>query len=623
MERKNLIGTALTVMGLSNRAASHRGIRLAPLLLVAVMLAAAFLVSNQPVQGQTPTVTLVSNKDQGVYKLFAGTPNERPDKIELDSGYQALGQVFTTGSATEYRLDSIDIWFATIHADSDPASELTVTLNTANRIRNSQAGNPYDVVVCTLTNPATFTSDAVNTFHVPYSAPYEGGDSCPYPYLEPDEDYAVVVTRANNTTDEISLYRAASGDEDTRTSPGWDILDGANAAAGPDRGSSVGTWLSTSGPLLVEIKGEIINTVVTDEVTDIWVEDYGWNSAHVHVRVASPGTVFIRWREKSETDFGEVWEEESSASGYTFFRATYPYMQGTRYVVQASHDESFSDPAQVEFTPQWDTVIRDIKVVGITRTTATVEVTVVPSDQPQEIVVWTGRAITPRNWVGPKLVIPANTSSATKLLEGLEVGTEYLLLSCHQVTPDHCMFFGREPWDASFTTLPAPVTLTPTSLNIDEGGSDEYTVVLDLQPTSDVTINISADSTEGEVTTDLTSLTFTTSNWHTPQAVTVNANHDNDDVDDAVTITHMVTVTEGSAAEYGTSTVLDEVSVTVLDDEGPTPVSSVTMTSNPIDYGNTQNTLLQRRAHPGNRDLRESRRHHRQPTAHNAHRLHR
>ena len=40
MERKNLIGSARTVMGLSNRATSHRGIKLAPLLLVAVMLAA-------------------------------------------------------------------------------------------------------------------------------------------------------------------------------------------------------------------------------------------------------------------------------------------------------------------------------------------------------------------------------------------------------------------------------------------------------------------------------------------------------------------------------------------------------------------------------------------------------
>ena len=43
MERKKLIGSALTVRGRSgrpNRAASHRGIRLAPLLLAAVAVLA-------------------------------------------------------------------------------------------------------------------------------------------------------------------------------------------------------------------------------------------------------------------------------------------------------------------------------------------------------------------------------------------------------------------------------------------------------------------------------------------------------------------------------------------------------------------------------------------------------
>ena len=49
MERKNLIRSALTVIGRSglfNRAASHRGIRLAPLLLVAVMLAAVAVLAE-------------------------------------------------------------------------------------------------------------------------------------------------------------------------------------------------------------------------------------------------------------------------------------------------------------------------------------------------------------------------------------------------------------------------------------------------------------------------------------------------------------------------------------------------------------------------------------------------
>ena len=56
MERKNLIGSAFTVRGRSglfNRAASRRGIRLAPLLLVAVMLAAVAVLAETSNPAQT------------------------------------------------------------------------------------------------------------------------------------------------------------------------------------------------------------------------------------------------------------------------------------------------------------------------------------------------------------------------------------------------------------------------------------------------------------------------------------------------------------------------------------------------------------------------------------------
>ena len=56
MERKNLIRSALTVRGRSgrsNRAGSRRGIRLAPLLLVAVMLAAVAMLAETSNPSQT------------------------------------------------------------------------------------------------------------------------------------------------------------------------------------------------------------------------------------------------------------------------------------------------------------------------------------------------------------------------------------------------------------------------------------------------------------------------------------------------------------------------------------------------------------------------------------------
>ena len=47
----------------------------------------------------------------------------------------------------------------------------------------------------------------------------------------------------------------------------------------------------------------------------------------------------------------------------------------------------------------------------------------------------------------------------------------------------------------------AGVTLSDTSLDIDEGDSDTYTVVLDSQPTHDVTITVN-DPSNSDVTAE-------------------------------------------------------------------------------------------------------------------------
>ena len=105
------------------------------------------------------------------------------------------------------------------------------------------------------------------------------------------------------------------------------------------------------------------------------------------------------------------------------------------------------------------------------------------------------------------------------------------------------------------------VTVTPTSVTIaGEGQSNTYAVVLDKQPTSEVTVTPSSDNTD--VTFTPSHLTFTTSNWSTTQTVTVRGLHDNDLDNDTATISHAVT-------GYGTVTSASDVSVTVTDDDTP------------------------------------------------------
>lgn len=82
-----------------------------------------------------------------------------------------------------------------------------------------------------------------------------------------------------------------------------------------------------------------------------------------------------------------------------------------------------------------------------------------------------------------------------------------------------------------FTTAAAVagVTLTQTggTTAVTEGGAtDSYSLVLDSQPTANVIISLSA--TNGQVTTDVSRLTFFTTNWNIPQSVTITA------VDDTV-----------------------------------------------------------------------------------------
>ena len=91
----------------------------------------------------------------------------------------------------------------------------------------------------------------------------------------------------------------------------------------------------------------------------------------------------------------------------------------------------------------------------------------------------------------------------------------------------------------------AGITLTPSQVPLittEDGGTDTFTIVLDSEPTADVTIDLASSNTaEGTVgspplTGDLT-YTFTAANWDTAQTVTVTGVDDQrDDGDQVYTI---------------------------------------------------------------------------------------
>ena len=90
------------------------------------------------------------------------------------------------------------------------------------------------------------------------------------------------------------------------------------------------------------------------------------------------------------------------------------------------------------------------------------------------------------------------------------------------------------------------VTISPGFLEVEEGGTNQYTVVLDSEPASNATVAIDSYDLGGRngVTYNPSSLVFTRDNWDTPQSITVTALQDDDDRSLRFGLSHWVTVDE-------------------------------------------------------------------------------
>ena len=86
------------------------------------------------------------------------------------------------------------------------------------------------------------------------------------------------------------------------------------------------------------------------------------------------------------------------------------------------------------------------------------------------------------------------------------------------------------------------VTVSATTIDVPDGGDASYTVVLDVLPTSPVTVAVAAESDgDPDLTASPASLTFATGDWSTPQTVTVSAAADSDRVAGSATFAHTAT----------------------------------------------------------------------------------
>ena len=166
------------------------------------------------------------------------------------------------------------------------------------------------------------------------------------------------------------------------------------------------------------------------------------------------------------------------------------------------------------------------------------------------------------------ITVTAGDSSATfdiTIFDDLVAESDETIIIQWTLTP------GIEATPTSFTFTgtitdndEAGVSVSSTALAVTEQDTtgDSYTVVLDTQPTANVTVTV-----DGHAGTDVTpspaTLTFTPTSWETAQPVTVTAGNDADTADDTVTLTHSATSAD---ANYNGITIAG-VTVTVNDND--------------------------------------------------------
>lgn len=112
----------------------------------------------------------------------------------------------------------------------------------------------------------------------------------------------------------------------------------------------------------------------------------------------------------------------------------------------------------------------------------------------------------------------------------------------------------------------AGIDVSPTSglKTTEAGGTGTFQIVLASQPTADVAIGLtSSDTSEGTVSS--TSVVFTSSNWNTPQMLTITGQDDAVD-DDDVSYAIVTTVATSNDVKYAGMSV-DDVSVVNRDDD--------------------------------------------------------
>ncbi len=217
-------------------------------------------------------------------------------------------------------------------------------------------------------------------------------------------------------------------------------------------------------------------------------------------------------------------------------------------------------------------------VVLTSEPTSTVSIPVESSDLTEGTINTTTLVFTSANWDTAKTVVVTGVS------DGVDDGDIAYTIITSVADASDPGYSGMNPDNVSVTNVDddtVGVTVTQsggTTVVTEDGGTDSYTIVLDSEPSANVTVTVTADAQSAASTS---SIVFTSANWDTAVPVTVSAV--NDDIDEAsphdTSITHTATSADNSYNDIEISNVNatvtdnDTAGVTVTESGGATAIT--------------------------------------------------
>lgn len=187
------------------------------------------------------------------------------------------------------------------------------------------------------------------------------------------------------------------------------------------------------------------------------------------------------------------------------------------------------------------------------------------------------------NWNAPQTFTVTGADDAVR-----DGNSSYAIATAAAVSAD-ARFDGVDAADINVTNIDneSPgVTVSRISglITSESGSSDSFTIQLNVAPLADVTITLSSDDTS-EAAVSPASLTFTSSNWSSPQSVTATG-IDDDAADGDATFTIVTGDATSTDSDYA-SLVIPDIGGLNLDDESPGLIVSPTSGLHTSEAGGT------------------------------------